>query len=402
MEREIVSLIASILLIVILVRVRVDLGVSMLIGAACLALVVGRQVGWTLVEIGRAAIDPDTLLLLARIVTIIALGALAGRLGYLDRFVSGLRKLISDNRFVIALMPAFGGLLPMPGGAMLTAPMVESATGAGDVTPEQKFFVNYWFRHVWEYIWPLYPGIIFAAVLVGRPVRDLSIANLPLTAAAIVGGVFFVLRGVRAGRNEHTREERRRGLVDLSVGIWPFVVVIAGVLVLRLELALVVLAVMLLLIIFEPVKGRDLGQAFKRGAEFQIVTLVIGVAAYQRLLTAAGVVEAVPPFFLGLNMPLLVVICAVPAVIGLITGVTLAFIAVTFPLLLPLMGGADVDLKLVMFAFASGFVGVLLSPVHLCLVLSREYYRADLGRSFRLLILPSLLIMAVATAIVLL
>ena len=111
MEREIISLAASILLIVILVRLRVDLGVSMLAGAASLALIVGKPFVWTLTELGRSAIAVDTLLLLGRIVTIIALGALAGRLGYLDRLVSGLRRLIADNRIVVALMPAFGGLL---------------------------------------------------------------------------------------------------------------------------------------------------------------------------------------------------------------------------------------------------------------------------------------------------
>ncbi len=402
MEREIIALIASILLIVIMVRFRIDLGLSMLAGAASLALIVGRPAGWTAIELGRAAIAPDTLWLLGRIVTIIALGALAGRLGYLDRLVSGLRKLIADNRIVIALIPAFGGLLPMPGGAMLTAPMVESATGGRDISPEKKFFVSYWFRHVWEYIWPLYPGIVFAAALVHRPVGDLSFANLPLTIAAIVGGYLFVLRRIDAGRNERAPGETKAGARDLAIGLLPFAVVIAGVLVLKLEIVYVVLAVMLILIVIERPKAGDVLLSFKRGTEFQIVTLVIGVAAYQHVLSAAGVVEAVPPFFMRMHMPELLVICALPALIGLITGVTLAFIAVTFPLLLPLMGGADVDLNLVMFAFASGFVGVLLSPVHLCLVLSREYFRADLGKSFRLLILPSLLIMVVATAIVLL
>ncbi len=400
MEREIVSLIASILLIVVLVRLRVDLGLSMLAGAASLALIVGRSVGWTFVEIGRSAIALDTLLLLGRIVTVIALGALAGRLGCLDRLVSGLRRLIADNRIVVALMPAFGGLLPMPGGAMLTAPMVETAAGGGSATPEQKFFISYWFRHVWEYIWPLYPGVVVGSVLVGRKVGDLFLANWPASLTAIVAGTALVLWRVDVGRNERagaTAGARK----DLLAGVWPFAVVIAGVLVLKIELILVALAVIAFLMIFEKGSARDLGLSFRRGVEFQIITLVVGVAAYQHLLTAAGVVEAVPPFFMRMNMPELFVIAAVPMIVGLITGVTLAYIAVSFPLLLPLMGGESVDMELVMLAYVSGFVGVLLSPVHLCLVLSREYFRASLVGSYRLLILPCAIIMAVATLIVL-
>ena len=101
---------------------------------------------------------------------------------------------------------------------MLTAPMVESATSVGDVTREQKFFVNYWFRHVWEYVWPLYPGIVFAAALVDRPVRDLSILNLPLRAAALdVDGVGLLraeLMVIEALEGSHPRTLIEKGMGD--------------------------------------------------------------------------------------------------------------------------------------------------------------------------------------------
>lgn len=400
MEREIVSLVASILLIVVLVRFRVDLGVSMLLGAASLALIVGEAVGWTVIELGRSAIERDTLLLLGRIVTIIALGALAGRIGYLDRFVSGLRRLISSNRVIVAVIPAFGGLLPMPGGAMLTAPMVQSASLGGTASAEERVFVSFWFRHVWEYVWPLYPGVVVGAALIDRGVSDMFLANWPATVTAILTGTLLVLWRIDVGPNDPATRTGRR--VDLPIGIWPFAVVIAGVLVLKLELILVVVAVIALLAIFERVSARDLLLSFRRGAEFQIITLVIGVAAYKHLLAAAGIIEAVPAFFLQANMPELVVIAAVPMIVGLITGVTLAYIAVSFPLLLPLMGGKAIDMELVMLAYVSGFVGVLLSPVHLCLVLTREYFKASLVGVYRLLILPCAIILAVAVAIVLL
>jgi integral membrane protein (TIGR00529 family) len=402
MEREVIALAASILLIIDGVRLKLDLGISMILGAACLSLVAGKSASWTAVELGRAAVEPDTLLLLARVAAITALGALAGKLGYLDRFVAGLRAFIGDNRIVLALIPAFGGLLPMPGGAMLTAPMVETASARGHVSGEQKFFVNYWFRHVWEYIWPLYPGVVFGASILSRNVGDLFSANYPLTIAAIAGGYLFVLRKVDAGRNERSGGRASDGRKDLLVGVWPFAVVIAGVLVFKLELSLVVCVVIAALAVMEKAAARDLWAAMRRGLEFQIVSLVVGVGAYKGLLTATKAVEAVPPFFMELHLPELFVIAAVPMIVGLITGVTLAFIAVSFPILLPLLGGADLDMRLVMLAYASGFVGCLLSPVHLCLVLSREYFRANLGRSYRLLALPCALIMLVAVAIALL
>ncbi|MEA3408793.1 MAG: DUF401 family protein [Candidatus Eisenbacteria bacterium] len=401
MEREILSLILSVVLIVLLVRFRVDLGVSMLAGAATLALVVGRAPLWTLAELGHAAIARDTLLLLARIIAIMALSSLTGKLGYLDRFASGLRALISDNRIVIAMIPAFGGMLPMPGGTMLTAPMVESAVSTGQATPEEKLFVSYWFRHVWEYIWPLYPGVVVGAALVNRPVSDFFLYNWPITLTAIASGAFFVLRRVDAGKNQRAKNANG-GWKDVLVGVWPFGIVVAGVFVLQVELILVILAVIVALVILERPPGTVIWRAFRRGTEFQIVTLIVGVAAYQHLLGAASVVDAVPPFLLTMNLPEVVVIAAVPMIIGLITGVTLAFIAVSFPLLIPLMGGPDINMELVMLGFASGFVGCLLSPVHLCLVITREYFGASWGGIYRMLLPACAAIMVVAALIVLL
>jgi integral membrane protein (TIGR00529 family) len=400
MEREIVALGSSIALIVVMVRLRVDLGVTMLAGAALMAIIAGVSVPTTAVELGRSFIKLETLQLLGRIVTIIALGALAGRLGYLDRFVSGLRRLIRDNRVVVAVIPAFGGLLPMPGGAMLTAPMVETALDRDSATAEERFFISYWFRHVWEYIWPLYPAIVFTATLVDRTITDIFIVNYPLTLAAIGGGVLLVLRKVPAGRNV-TGGDAHSARLDVLAGIWPFALVIVGVLVLDIELIYVAIVATFLLGFIGKMKPGDLGAAYRRATGFQIISLVLGVAAFKHVLEVAEVVDAVPPFFMEMHMPELVVIAAVPMLIGLVTGVTMAFIGVAFPLLVPLMGGDSINMELVMFAFAFGFVGCMLSPVHLCNVLTREYFKADFGRSYRMLIVPSLIILAVATAIVL-
>ena len=94
MEREIISLLLSVVLIIILVRFKVDLGVSMLAGAATLALVVGNTPLWTLTELGRAAIARDTLLLLARIITIMALVLVKREL---DRDLEAKRALQRDS-----------------------------------------------------------------------------------------------------------------------------------------------------------------------------------------------------------------------------------------------------------------------------------------------------------------
>jgi len=48
-----------------------------------------------------------------------------------------------------------------------------------------------------------------------------------------------------------------------------------------------------------------------------------------------------------------------------------------------LAGGTAIHYGRLAFAYAGGELGVLLSPVHLCLLLSRDYFKADFGRVYR-------------------
>ena len=51
-----------------------------------------------------------------------------------------------------------------------------------------------------------------------------------------------------------------------------------------------------------------------------------------------------------------------------------------------------------LFAFASGFSGVLLSPVHICLVLTREYFKADMWGVYKKIIPAASVVFLVAVA----
>lgn len=49
-----------------------------------------------------------------------------------------------------------------------------------------------------------------------------------------------------------------------------------------------------------------------------------------------------------------------------------------------------------MLAYVAGVVGVMLSPVHLCLILTIEYFEADFLCSYKPLLLPNLFVMMCA------
>jgi hypothetical protein len=72
-------------------------------------------------------------------------------------------------------------------------------------------------------------------------------------------------------------------------------------------------------------------------------------------------------------------------VIGFSTGVEISYTSIALPLLTGFTGTGDVIHKNLMLVFGAGYLGVMLSPLHLCLVFSADYYKANLYRVYKIL-----------------
>ncbi|RKX39885.1 MAG: TIGR00529 family membrane protein, partial [Thermotogae bacterium] len=84
---------------------------------------------------------------------------------------------------------------------------------------------------------------------------------------------------------------------------------------------------------------------------------------------------------LGLNVILVAVI--LPIVVGMSTGITQTTVGISLPIVLG-MGGANLALLTYVFSVA----GVLLSPVHLCLVLTSQYFNVNFLQVLQKISLP--------------
>ena len=87
--------------------------------------------------------------------------------------------------------------------------------------------------------------------------------------------------------------------------------------------------------------------------------------------------------------------------VGFLTGVNQAYVAISFPLLQSLLINTPhwIYLNGILVAYVSGFAGVLISPTHLCLVLSREYFGANMNGVYKYLV-PSTMIILLGAIIV--
>jgi len=404
-----------------------NLGLVLLLGSAA----VGLLFGYPLPEVGRdvllTTVDLLTLRLALAVVLIMTLGELLRQTASMKGMVEALQALIPNGRIVIAALPALIGLLPMVGGAMFSAPMVDEVGDWLGVDRERKTFVNYWFRHIWEPIFPLYPSMMLGAALLGLTTMRLARATWPLTAAAVAAGVVFGLLGVssqgagagrRALQEARSREARlqlspsSRGggapmLALLAKSVWPIALVIFLSLTLpvdeRLTLILSLVATITLMMAVRRIPLRELGVILRERIPWKSVVVIFGALIFRRVLENSSAVVAVSDGLTELRIPLPVVAFGAPLIAGLLTGLMAAAYSIGFPVVLPLVvaEGGGIAPEWAVWLMAGGIVGTMLSPVHLCLGLTRVYFKAEWGPVYRLLAPSALLVTATAVGVLL-
>ncbi len=107
-----------------------------------------------------------------------------------------MRGVLRNKRFVIVSMPLLIGMLPSVGGAYFSCPMVEESAKGLDLSQEDKAFTNYWYRHPWEFILPLYPGIVLASLVTSIGLRQFIALNMSFAVTMLLIGHMFSMKGV--------------------------------------------------------------------------------------------------------------------------------------------------------------------------------------------------------------
>jgi hypothetical protein len=120
----------------------------------------------------------------------------------------------------------------------------------------------------------------------------------------------------------------------------------------------------------------------------RIALLTAALMVFKRILETSGALDAVARVVDPAGVSGYILLFAAPFLVALLTGVNQAFVAITFPLLVPIVGAGSPDPFLALFAYVSGFTGILISPAHLCLALTADYFKADLRDVYRILAGP--------------
>jgi integral membrane protein (TIGR00529 family) len=406
---------SSFLGILLLYRLKTPLGAAILIFAILLTLWTGTGLKGLLFQVESFALPQNYLLPLIILLLLFFSDAL-NKTGRMGRTIAALKTWLKNKHLILAGLPALVGLLPMPAGALFSAPFVDAVDQGQEIEPQRKVAINYWFRHIWEYWWPLYPGVILAMQYSGLPAIKFFLIQVPFTFAAILGGYLFILRKVKRFSDDRANSGYLdAGAVLAALGPIGLLVVISlggSALLPRIGIegtlanliAMVVGLVAALAAVFTG-HASAFGSTvlmLKRPDTWLMIVLVIGIQTFAAALscpvdaTGSTLITGMRDELIQTGIPLIVVIMLIPFISGMVTGVAFGFVGASFPIVFALVGphpSAAVAAATTAFAYTFGYMGMMLSPMHACFVVTAEYFKTSIFGAYRYIIGPAFVIL---------
>jgi integral membrane protein (TIGR00529 family) len=383
-------------IITILVLSRWHLGFSLFVASFVLAyFTMAPDDFW---GVGTGTFTDIGILLLALAVALIPMiGGIMEASGQMRSLVNNLRI---GRRAFLGISPALVGMLPMPGGALLSAPLVKR--GGEGVRDDTKVALNVWFRHVIYLVYPLSTALIVATYLAGLGVYDVIPYLFPFFAFTIMIGYSFFLREAE-GRISGPEPFSRSGLfiplgVLMAAPIIDFIL-LRGVGVPIRESALVtgVIISLALAYYFSRLSVPKIGIVAKKMKPWNFGLIILGMFLFLGVFLKSGV----PELIASLDLSAVGLCVGFGFLLGLVTGRIQVPASIIIPIYLGTTGLGMMTPLHFTICYISIFMGYVISPVHPCISVSLEYFRVDLKDFLKKIVPPALIVLIVALVLAL-
>ncbi len=378
-------------LVVLLVLAQRSLWLALAVGAGILGLCTSPPAHlpgiWA-----KVLTDPGVLALIYAAGVIPLIGAALQTGGLLAGLVA---RLPGGRRTAYVLAPALFGLLPVPGGALFSAPILEELGGG---RPEERAAANVWFRHIILLFYPLSAALITGAKLAKLDLWTAILWQLPWALFLLSVGAIFLLSPFSGAKPPEGREENARrfwwGLGVLLLAPLSDLLLRRTAVLPAPEVATAFALTVSLFVALSAGPGlKNLPRLVGRSQPWRFSLVVVGVFLYLGAFQASGLPQAMA----RLPFPLALLVLGLSLLMGLATGRQQAALSVVIPVYLA--AGNSLDGWRFSLIYQACYLGYLLSPLHPCLVVSVEYARTGLMQTWRRLLLPSgVALAAVATA----
>lgn len=398
---NLIGVIIAFLVILLLIRRKVNFGLSLtlgslIVGVFSLQIISPIDIPKAMIEASiysfeRQQIITETLELALLMTLIYVLAKSMQETGAITRLIDSLRTFFSKGG-TLAVIPAVYGLMPVPGGALFSAPLIDKEGDKYNLKNNQKNFFNIWFRHVWFPIYPISSAMILicSVKFSGIPIQNLIFANLPAFLGVIIIGFLFLRRLTRETVQDTTKIKKDyHGLVFILPPVIPLLfypLKLVGLTETRCFLLGVSVSLLILYFLVDIDTKRYTG-ILKKSLTGNLAIAIFGIMILREMIRISEMHVLITETMQDLAFPALLMVILIPFLLGALTGYNLGAVALSYPLVDPFFAFTGIQLLgLTSLIFMSSLIGYLISPIHLCNVLSSEYLKTDTTRMYKMLL----------------
>lgn len=300
-----------------------------------------------------------------------------------------LNGIFHNRRINAAGAAMFIGLLPSAGAMILCGDIVRDAT-EGYLEPKEQAYVTSWIRHIPESTLPTYSGVLLMANISGLPMGKFILGMIIPVIVLFLLGYFPYMRRVPKDPGMPRSENRLMDVKELFCHLWTLLVMIALILVLKLNVVtagIIVIAVGLVLYRFT---AGDMLHMLKSAFEVKLLLNTTLVLVLKEFIGWTGVLQELPEMMAGLPIPPYLIFALIFFLGGIISGAS-GVVAMAAPLAFAALEGT-VPLMILFMCMSHG--ASLISPTHVCLVVAADYFHVSMGELIRKTIPASLVFCA--------
>lgn len=381
------ALIVSFAFLGIMLYRRVNLGVTLTSTAILLSLL---SVDYD--EIPNVFLETSTSTLTISLVSatfgIMLLSQLYKETELIRTMSQDLSRLLRNSKLVVGLLPAVIGLLPVPGGALMSAPLIETEANKLELKKDMKTYVNVWFRHTIFPVYPMSQVLILTAALTGISLTSLIMRQIPIVILMVIVGYLIAFRKGSTIKNDIEKRSLGPNLKSLLTAFSPILTMILAVAIFHIDVSIAAfIGIAVLLLITRP-SVKTLSIPFRNKAIYGVTLAAYGAMLLRNVTIASGASDFIGNMIASGNINEVVLLLMVPAALGFLVGSPSGGIAISVPMLAGTLNFTPNTAALLYITAYLGYVG---APTHLCLVLTADYFKCPLGGLYKYLI-PSLAI----------
>lgn len=345
----------------------------------------------------KVTLNWDTITLMIVVLLITLFSSVMYKTLLLNKLLKSLIDLVKSIHLLIALIPALVGLLAVPGGAVMSAPFIDQLGEKVKMNAGYKAAANTFYRHLSVFFNPLAPLLIIAAdlsTLGFLPIMKFHLIPVIVTliVSLVVINRFWPYASYKSelATNQgetHINHSFAKSLKNVLITGLPLITAIVLTIILEVNFIIALIIAIILTIILDYkgdrlLKKSDIKIILTRGINWRLGFSVYTIMLFGAFVKDSGAIPMLAQIITNSNMPLLLILILSSVIIGFAAGHPIVGSAILYPIFLPLIGENAAYLSLILTGMMFGYV---VSPIHLCLIVSNEYFRADYFEGYKLL-----------------